>query len=101
MRMQIAICALVLAAGAALAPATSEARVFVDIGVAPPAARVEVIPGPRRGYLWAPGYYYWNGRAHVWRGGYWLRERRGYHWVAPAWTPNGPRWHYAPGRWER
>ena len=101
MRIQAAVCGLILATGAALAPTTSQARVYVDIGVAPPPARVEVVPGARRGYVWAPGYYGWNGRAHVWHGGYWMRERRGYHWVAPAWTPNGGRYHYAPGYWAR
>jgi hypothetical protein len=101
MRMQAAVWGLILATGAALAPATSEARVYVDVGVAPPAARVEVIPGARRGYVWAPGYYAWDGRAHVWHGGYWIRERPGYHWVAPAWTPYGHRWRYAPGYWAR
>lgn len=101
MRIQTAVCAIVLATGAALAPLSSHAGVFVDIGVAPPAARVEVVPAARVGYVWAPGYYYWNGRAHIWRGGYWIRNRPGYHWVAPAWTPNGARWHYAPGYWAR
>jgi WXXGXW repeat (2 copies) len=101
MRMQSAVCALVLAAGATLAPLTSQARVFVDINVAPPASRVEVVPAARPGYVWAPGYYAWNGRAHVWHGGSWMRERRGYHWVAPAWSPNGARWHYREGYWAR
>jgi hypothetical protein len=101
MRIQAAVCGLILATGAALAPATSEARVYVDVGVAPPVARVEVVPAARRGYVWGPGYYYWNGRAHVWHGGYWIRERPGYHWVAPAWSPNGNRYHYAPGYWAR
>ena len=101
MRVQTAILALALAAGATLAPATSQARVFVDIGVAPPAARVEIVPAARRGYVWAPGYWAWDGRAHAWHGGYWLRERRGYHWNAPAWTPRGGRWHYSQGYWAR
>lgn len=101
MRIQTAILALALAAGAAFAPATSQARVFVDIRVAPPATRVEVVPAPRLGYVWAPGYWAWNGRAHVWHGGYWLRERHGYHWNAPAWTPRGGRWHYSQGYWAR
>lgn len=101
MRIKIALCSLTLGVAAALAATTSEARVYLDVGVAPPVARVEVVPAYRHGYVWAPGYYYWNGRAHVWHGGYWQRERRGYHWVAPAWSPNGARWHYAPGYWAR
>lgn len=103
MRMHTAILATALAAGAALAlvAPTAEARVYVDIGVAPPPPRVVVAPPPRVGYVWAPGYWYWSGHRHVWHDGYWMRERRGYHWVGPAWEPRGPRWHYTPGYWAR
>jgi hypothetical protein len=92
---------LILAAGAALAPATSEARTYVDVEVAPPAARVEVVPAARPGSVWAPGYYHWDGHAHVWHEGYWQRERHGYHWVADAWVPHGHHYRYVPGHWER
>jgi len=103
MRMHTAILAAALATGTALAlvPPTAEARVYVDINVAPPPPRVVVAPPPRVGYVWAPGYWYWSGRSHVWHDGYWMRERRGYHWVGPAWEPRGPRWHYTPGYWAR
>ncbi|MBN8885527.1 MAG: YXWGXW repeat-containing protein [Rudaea sp.] len=101
MRLPAILLVSTLAAGAALAPSTGEARVYVDIGVAPPPPRVVAVPPPRAGYVWAPGYWYWNGSRHVWHSGYWMSERRGYHWVAPAWEPRGPRWHYVPGRWER
>jgi hypothetical protein len=101
MRVQTAIFTIALAAGAALAPLTSEARVYVDVDVAPPAPRVVVVPAARAGYVWAPGYWGWGGRAHVWHDGYWMRERRGYHWVPHHWEPAGPRWHYAPGYWAR
>ena len=101
MRMQAAVCGLILAAGAALVPATSQARTYLDVRIAPPAARVEVVPAARPGYVWGPGYYHWNGRAHVWREGYWIRERPGYHWVAPAWTPYGHRYRYRDGYWAR
>jgi hypothetical protein len=101
MRIQTALYGMVLAAGAVLAPLSSEARVVVDIGVAPPPARVEVVPAARAGYIWAPGYWYWNGRAHAWHAGYWVRERHGYRWVGAHWEPAGPRWHYVPGYWAR
>jgi hypothetical protein len=83
------------------APATSQARVNIDIDIAPPAPRVEVIPGPRVGYVWAPGHYVWRRHAHVWVPGVWIRERRGYHWVPDGWVHNGPRWRYVPGHWAR
>jgi WXXGXW repeat (2 copies) len=99
MRMQILASGLLLAIAAATAPVSSQAAVIV--GVAPPAARVEVVPVGRPGYVWAPGYWHWNGYRHVWVGGYWLRERPGWHWVAPRWAAYGPRWHYYGGYWAR
>jgi hypothetical protein len=99
--MPAILLAVALAGGATFIPSTSEARVYVDIGVAPPAPQVVVAPPPRPGYVWASGYWYWNGYHHVWHDGYWLRERHGYHWVGPVWEPRGPRWHYTPGYWAR
>ncbi|HEV3239293.1 MAG TPA: YXWGXW repeat-containing protein [Casimicrobiaceae bacterium] len=89
-----------IALGAGLSPVGSDAAVAVDIEVAPPAPRVVVVPPPRVGYVWAPGYWRWNGHRHVWVEGRWVRERRGWHWVPDQWVAVGPRWHYAPGHWE-
>jgi hypothetical protein len=77
------------------------AAVGVDIDVRPPPERVVVVPAPRRGYVWAPGYWRWNGRDHVWVEGRWVRERRGYHWVPAHWEGRGGRWHFEDGHWER
>jgi hypothetical protein len=104
MRMHSKILAAVLAAGvgAALVPAISQARVYVDIGVAPPPPPAAyVVPAPRPGFIWAPGYYRWDGYRHVWVGGYWMRARPGYRWVAPGWQPYGARWRYHGGYWAR
>jgi len=70
--------------------------------IAPPAARVEVIPaspGPR--YIWAPGYWRWAGHQHVWVGGRYMLRREGYRWVNPYWRSYGGRWHYYRGYWRR
>ena len=93
--------AVLLSAGAIAAPTLSSAAVNVDIDVAPPAPQVEVVPGPRAGFVWAPGYWGWGGHAHVWHRGRWIRARAGYHWAPDAWVQAGPHWHYAPGHWER
>ena len=77
------------------------AVVGVDIDVRPPPDRVVVVPAPRRGYVWAPGYWRWDGRNHVWVEGRWVRERRGYHWVPAHWEGRGARWHFEEGHWER
>jgi hypothetical protein len=92
--------ALLLTSGLAL-PALSQAGVAVDIDLAPPAPQVEVVPPPRPGYVWAPGYWNWEGGRHVWVGGHWMGERPGYHWAPDHWEHRGPHYHYEPGHWER
>jgi hypothetical protein len=95
------LASLWLAAAAAIAPAVSFGGVLVDIDVAPPAPQVEEVPGPRGGFVWAPGYWQWRGHNHVWVRGHWIRERAGYHWVPDRWEQRGPHWHHAVGHWER
>ena len=43
----------------------------VYVQVAPPVIRQEVVPAPRRGYAWAPGYWGWRHSKHVWVRGVW------------------------------
>jgi hypothetical protein len=92
---------LCLAASAVAAPTIASAGVVVDVDVAPPPVRVETVPAPRVGYVWAPGYWEWRGHEHVWVEGRWMGERRGYHWVPDRWEPHGSRYHYEPGHWVR
>jgi hypothetical protein len=101
MQRKLTLATLCLTAMASLTPALSAAAVNLDIEVAPPAPRVEVVPAPRPGFYWAPGYWAWRDHHHVWVGGHWIHERRGYHWVPEHWIQAGPRWHFAPGHWER
>lgn len=75
--------------------------VGLDIDVRPPPDRVVVVPAPRRGYVWAPGYWRWNGRSHVWVDGHWERERRGSHWVPAHWEERNGRYHFEDGHWAR
>lgn len=92
----------VLAVAALTAPTVSQAHADLIIGVAPPPARVEVVPAPRVGYVWAPGYWRWNGHRHFWVTGYWVPVRHGYHWVPSHWSPyHGHRWRYVSGYWAR
>ncbi len=88
-------------AGTVAAPVLTLAGVVVDIDVAPPPVRVETVPPPRAGYVWAPGYWEWRGGQHVWVAGRWIGERRGYHWVPDEWVQRGPHWHHVVGHWER
>jgi WXXGXW repeat (2 copies) len=91
---------LCLAASSVATP-LAFAGVGIDINIAPPAPRVEVIPAARPHYVWAPGYWDYRGREHVWVGGHYVRERPGYHWVPDRWEQRGPGWHRERGHWER
>ncbi len=108
MRYKNIILAVVLAAGAAssvlVAPvAQAQARTSVDIriGTPPPPVRYERMPPPRRGYVWAPGYWAWDGYRHVWVGGHWERMRRGRHYVPPGWYQEPGGWRFNRGGWGR
>ena len=72
-----------------------------DVAVAPPPPRVIEVPPPRVGYVWAPGYWRWNGHEHVWIEGRWISERRGRHWVPEHWVEYNGRWRFVEGHWER
>jgi hypothetical protein len=40
-------------------PVTSEARVNIEVEIAPPVAISEAAP-PREGFVWVPGYWNWD-----------------------------------------
>ena len=98
MRKKILVAALAL--GAIAVPIVTEAKTII-VEVAPPPARVEVVPAPRVGYVRAPGYWRWNGHKHVWVGGSWVHERHGYHYAPHTWVERDGRWHYQEGGWRR
>ena len=104
MKLHALLVACVLAVGISgcvvSPPARGRTVALVDIDVRPPPPRVVVVPEPRRGYVWAPGYWRWNGHAHVWVDGKWLRERRGYRWEPAHWEERHGRWHFEEGHWE-
>jgi hypothetical protein len=81
-------------------PTVASARVYVDVDVAPPAPRVEVIPEARAGYVWAPGYWNYSDHHHVWVNGRYIHEHHGHHWVADGWEQRGERWHFVAGHWQ-
>jgi hypothetical protein len=98
MRTKILVAALAL--GAIGVPIVSEAKTII-VEVAPPPARVEVVPAPRHGYVWAPGYWRWTGHKYVWVGGSWVHERHGWHYAPHTWVEHDGRWHYEEGGWRR
>jgi YXWGXW repeat-containing protein len=101
--VRFAILALLAFGGGAAWPLCAAAQVSVDIiiGSPPPPVRVEAVPVPRPGYVWAPGYWAWDGHRHTWFAGHWEAERANEHYVAAGWvnTPGG--WRFVPAHWER
>jgi hypothetical protein len=100
MKKSLTLAALILAgAAAAPLPSLAQSNVSLYVGMAPPAPIVERMPAPRHGYVWAPGYWNWNGHRHVWTQGYWVAERPGYVYNAPAWYQGSGGWYMQPARW--
>ena len=84
-----------------LVPLPAAAAVSVYLDVAPPAPRYEVLPAPRHGYIWQPGFWEWRGDRHYWRKGYWVRERPGYYFHPSRWEQRDGRWYLERGGWHR
>jgi hypothetical protein len=97
-----AISTPVIIAPAIVSPAAAQATLSfgVTIGVPPPAPVYEVVPAPRAGFVWAPGYWYWDGGRHLWAPGRWMAERPGYHWVPDRWAHVEGGWHHEYGHWD-
>ncbi len=100
--------AMVLAMGvvgaAAVHTQTASAAVAVGVSIGPafgPPAPIVERYGVRAGYVWAPGYWRWNGGRYGWRAGYWVPERIGYRYAPARWEACGPRWCYHRGYWAR
>ncbi len=90
-----------LALGAIVAPGFASASGYVEVDVAPPAPRYEVVPEARVGYVWAPGYWTWSNHRHVWVNGHYIHSRHGHHYVAATWSDHNGRYRYEAGHWDR
>ncbi len=89
---------LLLAASAFAAPAY--AQVSVNINVGPPALQYEVVPTLQPGYVWAPGYWGWNGDRHIWVRGRSIVQREGYSWAPDRWDQRNSSYYRTAGHWE-
>lgn len=92
----LAVAGVVYAPHAEAAPQVS---IGIGIGIAPPAPLYERAPVPRAGFIWAPGYWNWNGYRYVWFRGRWLARRAGYYYVAPRWQRYGHSWRLHRSYW--
>ena len=96
----IATCAIILGATSFNASARTNVDVGIFIGSAPPPVRYEVMPAPRAGKVWIPGFWDWNGRRHTWVNGHWEKARTGYVYHKPQWEQTDRGWHLARGEWK-
>jgi len=89
----------VVASALSAIPVVASAAIYVD--VAPPDPRVEVVPAPRTGFVWAPGYYTYRNGHYVWLKGHWERERHGQYWHPGHWVEQNGRWTFVTPGWHR
>jgi len=94
------------AAGVIASPtgiSTASAETIVDVRVAPPVPRVEVVPRPPTPHhVWTPGYWAWSGHRHVWVAGRYVPERHGYVYHPSYWQEGRHgHWHFHQGYWSR
>ncbi len=94
--------AVIFAAGLGAAPAASFAATEIELTVAPPAERVEVVPAPREGYTWQRGYYRWDNDAkqYNWNEGRYIQNREGHRFIQHEWTHEGDKWRFRAGHWD-
>jgi hypothetical protein len=86
--------------GSMAVPMIASADVIV-VRTAPPQPRHENVPPARRGYVWTPGYWNWNGHRYTWTKGKYVRARAGYAWSEPVWMERDGRWEFQRGEWRR
>jgi len=90
-----------VAASLAGASMSASARTNVDLVVnfGPPPLRYEVVPAPRVGFVWVPGYWDWRYSRHYWVAGHWVRHRPGYLYEPARWVDRGGHWYYHRAAW--
>ncbi len=103
MKLRKTLLAALIAAslGGISVPTLTPAAVEIYFNAPPPPARHEVVPAPRRGYIWAPGYWDLRGKKHVWRAGHWEHQRAGFNYAEPRWVERNNVWVLERGRWNR
>ena len=101
MSIRNALLASALVCSTAFFSAPAAARGYVEVEVAPPVVREEVVTERRHGYVWSPGYWEWRGHEHIWVPGSWIAARHGYHWVPAHWVEYHHHWRFEEGLWIR
>ena len=100
-RTLYAAAAIIAISSAAFMPTPAMAQIGLNIviGNAPPPPRFESVPQARRGYVWAPGFWNWEGKRHVWIAGRWEAERNGQRYQHAEWVRENDNWRLNRGGW--
>lgn len=85
--------------GSASLPSAARTNVDFYLNVAPPPLRYEVVPAPRVGRVWVPGFWDWRYNRHYWVPGHYVRHRPGYYYQPARWAYRGDRYHYSRPGW--
>jgi hypothetical protein len=72
----------------------------IEITIAPPANRVEIVPAPRTGYIYEPGHYAYDGEKYEWKQGTFIEERPGHVYTPYAFERRGDKYYLRPGHWD-
>jgi len=99
MRKRLAVSLVAASLFAIALPAAAKVNIFLDF--APPAAPVEVVPPPRIGFVWVPGYYDHDHGRYKWVAGRWEHERKGYAYHGATWEHRSGHWYYTEPGWRR
>lgn len=83
----------------AFAPPAARRGAVTVIAPRPPPSPMPERVQPRPGYLWAHGYWRWNGRDYVTVPGHWEPVRAGYRYLKPHWERRADGWHWRAGVW--
>ena len=96
---KLIIGSLVAAAlGSVAIPAAARTNVDFFVNIGPPPVYHEVLPAPRHGFVWVPGYWDWRYSRYHWVAGHWIRHRPGYYYEPVRWHHRGGRY-YRSGGW--
>ena len=78
----------------------AQAAKEIEITIAPPADRVEVVPAPRDGFIYERGHYMYDGKQYVWNEGKFIRQREGHVYTPYALERRGEKYYFRPGHWD-
>jgi hypothetical protein len=97
----LALAVVLSLAACAPKPRLARNETLVVVTHEPPGEYTEDAPADRPGWVWAHGYWGWNGHDYEAVRGHWERDRPGYHYVHPYWENRKGKWVLHAGIWAK